>query len=338
MYLFDRFTTFYLLVVVGIVLESSVVVGQDDFWDETSCDSIGVTKNNINLNCVEFCAPFQATNIFEGLNITDNGDVYQELKCQCPDSTGCFDQLLVYDQSRPVPTCDSLGITLITDCTVLCTDLNMNVAVGGFRDANGKTECRCTGADICTDDPNCEQLRIYPGSAEQDCTEFCGIEGGVGGTPVATDSVAFAGPDAVGNKDQTFLRVSCKCGAFDQCQQSILFSDLADMEGCRDDLGIISSDSCSEYCDSFGFPDSEYMSLGLARNCTCSNEDGTTLACADGPDTGSSQDTAPSSDTATNGDENFQILKSGAPLTVTHHALSMPIIIGTASFLLFGTI
>jgi hypothetical protein len=259
-----------------LCLVSSSVVRAQDFWEETSCESLDITQNNLQPECLALCSPFQSE-IFDGLNRTDEA-IYQVLRCVCSDSTGCLDQQVILDRTQPVPTCDALGIEAIEDCNPICSDLKMPMKV--FRDVNGRTECTCEDADICNDDPTCAQLKIFPGSAAEDCAQYCGPDV----TAVSTDEVEFAGGAFVANKDQTHLRVSCMCGAFEECLDSILFSDVARIEGCRDELQIFSDDQCQDYCEDFGFTaDAEYFSLGLFRNCTCASAEGIALACQDAP-------------------------------------------------------
>ena len=87
------------------------------------------------------------------------------------------------------------------------------------------------------------------------------------------------------------------------------------MDTCENDSNITSSDTCQDYCEQFGFAgeSSEYSNVGMSPNCTCSNDEGTALACAGNPDIASAA-TAPSasSDEGTIGNEIKETFTSGS--------------------------
>jgi hypothetical protein len=273
-----------------LLLASPLVHAQ--LWSETSCASLDITQNNLQPACLDLCAPALST-IFDALNRTDNA-ISQILSCQCAGDTtlGCFDSQVILDRTQPVPTCDSLSIEAIEDCNPLCSDLVMSMKA--FGDVNGRIECACDDADICSDDPTCAQIQVFPGSAAEDCARFCGPNVNA----VETDEVEFAGGNFVANKAQTHLRVGCKCGAFEECRDSILFSDLAVLDGCADDLGISSDTACQEHCDFSGFTaEAEFISDGLNRNCTCASAEGTAVVCRDGTEESDGEDDETPDDT-----------------------------------------
>ena len=187
----------------------------------------------------------------------------------------------IVQATEPLPTCDEVGIDIsqwnIQACDTFCNAVGQPVDV--FRDVNGVTKCSCKGdLDICSDDPTCAQLQIFPGTVADDCESLCGD----GVTTTITDDIEFAGSPSAGNKAQTHLKVACSCGATKRCDDRIKFSDLNFPKSCWNDLNITEEHICEKYCVDNGFFEGyEWFRVNTLANCTCYASDGMALACGD---------------------------------------------------------
>lgn len=148
------------------------------------------------------------------------------------------------------------------------------------RDVNGLTKCYCTETPICNDDPLCAALLVIPGTADVGCSELCGSDAS---DVTVVDDVQFSDDPEAGNKNQTHFRVSCACDGVTRCGTDfVLFSDLTFLPSCSSGvdgstLDVNSEEECTTYCLSYGFTASTYEDAA----CSCSNDDGTAVACSD---------------------------------------------------------
>jgi hypothetical protein len=189
------------------------------------------------------------------------------------------------------PTCQSLIENELfyfpNDCVKKCNDKNGDNVFDTkrSRNVNGKIKCYCINdpIPICTDEPLCSDLSIFPGTVYDNClnniclgniintdininmntdTEEDSSTDTTTDTVVVTDEIEYAGnnPNSA-NKNQTHYKVSCSCdgGITKQCGiDYILFSDLTYLPSCtiysdststkNNNLNINTKDECNEYC------------------------------------------------------------------------------------------
>ena len=178
-------------------------------------------------------------------------------------------------QAQPAPTCDEIGIQSFPgDCILECQALGSQLDPDESKSSTSNTKCFCLdGSTICTNDPLCEDVLVFPGTAQDNCENLCGDSSG---NVEVFDGVEYAGDSTAANKDQTHLLVSCACDGVTRCGLDyVLFSDLTFLKACTtgatfDALGIDSSQDCSSYCTGFGFQSSEY----IEGKCACSDHFG----------------------------------------------------------------
>jgi hypothetical protein len=139
----------FLLWMVGSVVQVQV---QAQFDDLPGCASIPISHDNLQQDCIDFCDPFQAT-ATDALNKTDSY-ITQVYKCVCGGTQdGCTDEIILLDQTAPLPTCDEatgLGITTLPDCGEVCNLAGEPLDTTLSRDVNGKIKCLCqNGWGVC---------------------------------------------------------------------------------------------------------------------------------------------------------------------------------------------
>jgi hypothetical protein len=183
-------------------------------------------------------------------------------------------------QAAITPTCDSINISGANDCGLACRDLGEEIDFRKSRDVNGLFKCYCSTITVCNDDPLCSDLLVVPGVAMETCQEVCGDDS----TAQAQDDVEYAGEGA--NKNQTHFRVNCFCNDVQQCDtEYVLFSDLSFLPACSSGssdpgkLNINSEEECLTYCTGKTFESATYDAA--ATSCTCTNADGSAVACDD---------------------------------------------------------
>jgi hypothetical protein len=183
-------------------------------------------------------------------------------------------------QDQITPTCDSINVQNANDCGLACRELGEEIDFQKSRDVNGLFKCYCSATTICNDNPFCSDLLVIPGVAQERCQTVCGE----GSTAEAQDDVEYAGEGA--NKNQTHFRVNCYCNDVKQCDtEYILFSDLSFLPACSSassdpgTLNINSETECATFCQEKTFAGSQYDNA--ATSCTCTNDDGTAVACDD---------------------------------------------------------
>jgi len=178
-------------------------------------------------------------------------------------------------QGQPAPTCDEIGIQSFPgDCILECQALGSQLDPDESKSSTSNTKCFCLdGSTICTNDPLCNDVLVFPGTAQDNCENLCG---GSSATVDVFDGVEYAGDSTAANKDQTHLLVSCACDGVARCGLDyVLFSDLTFLKACTtgaksDALGIDSTEDCESYCTGFGFRSSEYVQ----GKCSCSDHFG----------------------------------------------------------------
>ena len=113
------------------------------------CPSVGVDRDNLDADCATLCGAAQASTS-EDLDITETVAT-QVYKCECDGTdTGCMDEVVLFDRTVPLPTCDEIGLELTNTlvCKDVCDTIGKDVDV--FRDVNGETKCFCKdGWDVC---------------------------------------------------------------------------------------------------------------------------------------------------------------------------------------------
>lgn len=179
------------------------------------------------------------------------------------------------------PSCDAISILGSNDCGLACRNLGEEIDFRRSRDVNGRFKCYCTSITVCNDDPACSDLLIVPGDALAGCQDVCGSDT----TAVdAQDDVEYTGEGA--NKNQTHFRVNCFCDDVKQCDtEYILFSDLSFLPACSSSssdpgkLNINSEAECVSHCSEKTFEGATYDAA--ISSCTCTNPDGTAVACDD---------------------------------------------------------
>jgi hypothetical protein len=176
---------------------------------------------------------------------------------------------------EPAPTCDEIGIQSFPgDCILECQALGSQLDPDESKSSTSNTKCSCIdGSTICTNDPSCADVLVFPGSAQDGCEELCGPETSV---VEAFDGVEYAGDSTAANKDQTHLLVSCACDGVSRCGiDYVLFSDLTFLRACTtgsttDAVGIDDADDCTAYCTGVGFAQSQYDN----GKCSCTDHFG----------------------------------------------------------------
>ena len=221
------------------------------------------------------------------------------------------------------PTCQSLIENELfyfpNDCVKKCNDKNGDNVFDTkrSRNVNGKIKCYCINdpIPICTDEPLCSDLSIFPGTVYDNCLNNICLgniintdinteeDSSTTDTVVVTDEIEYAGnnPNSA-NKNQTHYKVSCSCdgGITKQCGiDYILFSDLTYLPSCtiysdststkNNNLNINTKDECNEYCTTTtnnAFLIGEwliYESFPEQYSCGCidKNSDDVAIACDD---------------------------------------------------------
>lgn len=114
--------------------------------------------------------------------------------------------------------------------------------VSNTRNINGDFICTCTNLTACSDQPTCKELLITPGHVKEECTSYCGSR-----YTAFNDQVQYPGVISAGNPNTTHFQVECRCDGVVECQDNILFSDVAYPIACTS-LSIESSSTCDAYC------------------------------------------------------------------------------------------
>lgn len=183
--------------------------------------------------------------------------------------------LLQVASGEATPTCESLGESFYfpNTCVSSCNDLESTMDTDRSRNVGGLLKCFCEGIEqpFCTDDPLCQDLGIYPGTATEDCARICGDDD--------IDNVE-ANTKVDHNGYQFHYIVSCTCGdGTNKCGDDfVLFSDQDYMKSCsgngNNSLDINTSDDCVTYCmDTLIFDGGEFGVEGTNKSCTCLHPD-----------------------------------------------------------------
>jgi len=182
--------------------------------------------------------------------------------------------------SEAVPTCKSLGDEWYfpNACVSDCSDLGSTMDLDRSRNVNGDLKCYCVDREqpFCTDSPRCEDLAIFPATAQEDCAKVCGDED-------ATATTTFDD-----NGYQFHYVVSCSCGGKKMCGNDfVLFSDTDYMKSCSgrgvNSLRIANSDECAAFCADAAIFDGHEFSNDGGKSCNCMypNPPIKALACDD---------------------------------------------------------
>lgn len=178
--------------------------------------------------------------------------------------------LLQAASGETVPTCQSLGSSWYfpNACVSSCNELESTMDTDRSRNVNGLLKCFCEGKDepFCTDDPLCQDLGIFPGTAAEDCAAVCGDD----------DDDVSATTKVDHNGYQFHYVVSCSCGdGTSKCGDDfVLFSDQDFMKSCSGDgsnsLKIKTPGDCDAYCaETLVFDGGEFASSGGNKTCSC---------------------------------------------------------------------
>jgi len=175
------------------------------------------------------------------------------------------------------PTCQSMGSDWYfpNACVTSCQGLKSTMDLDRTRNVDGKLKCYCENQEqpFCTDTPRCEDIGIYPGTAEEDCAQVCGES--------ANDVTASTVIDDNGYQFHYVVTCSCSDGT-EKCGGNggdfVLFSDLDYMKSCsgRDSnsLQISSSDECNTFClETLVFEGGAFASAGQNKTCSCLHSD-----------------------------------------------------------------
>jgi hypothetical protein len=190
---------------------------------------------------------------------------------QFPDGTlGADEDITNTNTMITTPTCQKLkedeNFYFPNDCVTKCSDKNDVFDTKRSRNVNGDIKCFCINDSIpiCTDDPFCSDLLIFPGTVYDNCFNNCDMitdekddiirDNDV----IITDEIEYATfSEQAANKNQTHYKVSCSCdgGITTLCGiDYILFSDLTYLPSCTNssnpvnNLNINSKTECTEYC------------------------------------------------------------------------------------------
>lgn len=179
--------------------------------------------------------------------------------------------------SAAPPTCQSMGSDWYfpNACVTSCQDLGSTMDLDRTRNVDGKLKCFCVDQEqpFCTDTPRCEDLGIYPGTAEDDCAKVCGESAG--------DVTASTVVDDNGYQFHYVVTCSCSDGT-EKCGGNggdfVLFSDLDYMKSCSgrgsNSLQISSDQECNTFClDTLVFEGGAFASAGKNKTCSCLHSD-----------------------------------------------------------------
>ena len=198
------------------------------------------------------------------------------LLLQFPDGT--------FGQTIP-PSCQRLTqeeqFYFPNDCVSKCGAQGDTFDMKRSRNVNGNIKCFCLNSDIpiCTDDPMCADLSIFPGTVYENCINNVCSSSDNGNNFMVTDEIEYNFEDNAANKNQTHYKVSCSCdgGVTTECGiDYILFSDLTYLPSCTktndktpgkiNNLDINSKQDCTDYCQTahnsngaFAVDDSEWF-------------------------------------------------------------------------------
>ena len=172
------------------------------------------------------------------------------------------------------PTCQSQPSDWYfpNSCNTSCKDLGSSMDTDRTRNVNGKKRCFCVGIEkpFCTDDPACEDLGIFPGTAQEDCASVCGESSvDVTATTIVNDN---------GYQFHFVVSCSCKDGTKKCGDDFVLFSDLDYMKSCSggdsNSLKIASNDQCDSFClDTLIFEGGTFVTAGQNKTCSCVHSD-----------------------------------------------------------------
>lgn len=154
---------------------------------------------------------------------------------------------IINDPTTPLPSCAEIGLSDALACSALCQAIDGGaVDVANTRNVGENFVCTCEQKVACNDEPTCSQLTIQPGRVLDKCTTICGQ-----GFVATVDEVEFAGDITSANKNMTHFVLECRCDGEIQCEDYLLFSDLAEPITCTE-LEIDSTAACDTYCEAEG--------------------------------------------------------------------------------------
>lgn len=181
-----------------------------------------------------------------------------------------FISMCAVSTSEAPPSCQSMGENWYfpNACATSCSDLGSTMDLDRTRNVDGKVKCFCVDQEkpFCTDTPRCEDLGIYPGTAEEDCASVCGESFGDVTANTAIDDNGY----------QFHYVVSCSCSdSTKKCGEDfVLFSDLDYMKSCSgrgsNSLQIANDQDCDTFClDTLVFEGGNFATAGQNKTCSC---------------------------------------------------------------------